>query len=130
MASIFSRIVAGEIPCYKVAEDEFHLAFLDISPLTKGHTLVIPKQEVDYLFDLDQTEYNRLQEFARLTALAIKKAMHCGRVGVCVMGLEVPHAHIHLIPFSRMEEMNFANPKLKLESTEMIEIAAKIAGSF
>jgi histidine triad (HIT) family protein len=121
MASIFSKIVAGEIPCYKVAEDEFHLAFLDISPLTKGHTLVIPKREVDYLFDLDQTEYNKLLEFARLTALAIKKAMNCDRVGVCVMGLEVPHAHIHL---------NFANPKLKLESLEMVEIANRIAGSF
>jgi len=103
---------------------------LDISPLTKGHTLVIPKQEIDYLFDLDQTEYNRLQEFARVTAIAIKKAMNCGRVGVCVMGLEVPHAHIHLIPFSKMEEMNFANPKLTLEPSEMKEIAEKIASSF
>jgi histidine triad (HIT) family protein len=127
MASIFSKIIAGEIPCYKVAEDEKHLAFLDISPLTKGHTLVIPKIEVDYIFDLDQTEYNSLQEFARKTALAIKKGIHCKRVGVCVMGLEVPHAHIHLIPFSSMSEMNFVNPKLKLEGMEMNEIAEAIA---
>ncbi|MDZ4667881.1 MAG: HIT family protein [bacterium] len=130
MPSIFTRIVAGEIPCYKIAEDEHHLAFLDISPLTKGHTLVIPKREVDYIFDLEEDEYSSLNEFVRRTALAIKKAVPCNRVGICVMGLEVPHAHIHLIPFLQMAEMNFANAKLKLEASEMQQIAAKIAANW
>lgn len=128
MASIFSRIVAGEIPCYKVAESKDYLAFLDISPLTKGHTLVIPKQEVDYLFDLENELYSGLQLFAKEVAKGIKVATG-KRVGVCVIGLEVPHAHIHLIPFTQMSEMNFANPKLKLDQNELKEIAAKIAAA-
>lgn len=128
MASIFSRIVAGEIPCYKVAETKDYLAFLDISPLSKGHTLVIPKLEVDYLFDLENELYTGLQLFAKEVAKGIKVATG-KRVGVCVIGLEVPHAHIHLIPFTQMGEMNFANSKLKLDQTELSEIAAKIAAA-
>ncbi len=127
MASIFSKIVAGEIPCYKIAEDENHLAFLDINPLTKGHTLVIPKQETDYIFDLSNEALANLHVFAKKVAQGIKQAIPCNRVGVCVMGLEVPHAHIHLIPFYTMSEMNFANPKLKLDQTEMIEICSMIS---
>lgn len=127
MASIFSKIVAGEIPCYKIAEDENHLAFLDINPLTKGHTLVIPKHETDYIFDLSNEALANLHVFAKKVAQGIKQAIPCNRVGVCVMGLEVPHAHIHLIPFYTMSEMNFANPKLKLDQTEMIEICSMIS---
>jgi len=128
MASIFSRIVAGEIPCYKIAETKDYLAFLDISPLTLGHTLVIPKLEVDYLFDLENALYLGLQLFAKEVAKGLKIATG-KRVGVCVIGLEVPHAHIHLIPFTHMGEMNFANPKLNLDQTEFKEIAAKIAAA-
>ena len=105
MASIFSRIVAGEIPCYKVAENEHYFAFLDISPVAKGHTLVIPKQEVDYIFDLDEESYNGLMTFARKVARAIDSVMDCKRVGVAVMGLEVPHAHVHLIPITTEGDM-------------------------
>jgi len=130
MASIFSKIIASQIPCYKIAENANYFAFLDINPLTKGHTLVVPKVEVDYLFDLDNETYLGLQAFAKEVALAIKKAIPCERVGVCVMGMEVPHAHIHLIPFSAMHEMNFANPKLKLGSDEMQQISAKIQQEF
>lgn len=128
--SIFSKIIRGEIPCYKVAETNSCLAFLDISPLTKGHVLVIPKTEVDYLFDLDDTTYTELQLFAKRVAVAIKKAIDCKRVGVCVIGLEVPHAHIHLIPFNTMDEMNFANTKLSLPADEMQAIANSIASQF
>ncbi|GAB1360070.1 HIT family protein [Porphyromonadaceae bacterium] len=127
MPSIFSRIVAGEIPCYKVAEDERFLAFLDISPLTKGHTLVIPKQEIDYLFDLDDDLYLGLQLFAKKVALAIKQAIPCTRVGVAVMGMEVPHAHIHLIPINKEGDMLISNPKLQLSKEEMAQIANSIA---
>lgn len=127
MPSIFSRIVAGEIPCYKVAEDERFLAFLDISPLTKGHTLVIPKQEIDYLFDLDDDLYLGLQLFAKNVALAIKQAIPCTRVGVAVMGMEVPHAHIHLIPINKEGDMLISNPKLQLSKEEMAQIANSIA---
>lgn len=125
MASIFTRIINGEIPCYKVAEDENYFAFLDISPLAKGHTLVVPKQEVDYLFDLDDELYTGLQLFAKKVARAIDKAVPCKRVGVAVIGLEVPHAHIHLIPLHN-DAINFSNPKLKLEKEEMQAIAAAI----
>ncbi|MES2656003.1 MAG: HIT family protein [Bacteroidota bacterium] len=128
--SIFSKIIQGEIPCYKVAETNNCLAFLDINPLTKGHVLVIPKTEVDYLFDLDDTLYMELQLFAKQVALAIRKVIDCNRVGVCVIGLEVPHAHIHLIPFNNMEEMNFANKKLTLQTDEMKVIANSIASQF
>lgn len=130
MPSIFSRIVAGEIPCYKVAEDERFLAFLDISPLTKGHTLVIPKQEIDYLFDLDDDLYLGLQLFAKKVALAIKQAIPCTRVGVAVMGMEVPHAHIHLIPINKEGDMLISNPKLQLSKEEMAQIANSIAEKF
>ncbi len=127
MASIFSRIVAGEIPCYKVAENEHYFAFLDISPVAKGHTLVIPKQEVDYIFDLDEEAYKGLMAFARQVARAIDSVMDCKRVGVAVMGLEVPHAHVHLIPITTEGDMNFFREKLSLPAEEMAEIAARIA---
>jgi histidine triad (HIT) family protein len=127
MASIFSRIVNNEIPAYKVAEDEKFLAFLDISPVTKGHTLVIPKKEVDYLFDLDDDLYTGLHLFAKKVAAGIKKAVDCKKVGVLVLGLEVPHAHLHLIPMqNEADVMNFSNP-MKLEKAEFEEIRKKIA---
>ncbi len=129
MASIFSRIVAGEIPCYKIAEDEHYFAFLDISPVAKGHTLVIPKHEVDYLFDLDEAEYEGLMRFARKVAKAIDSVMDCRRVGVAVMGLEVPHAHVHLIPITKESDMNFFREKLTLPAEEMQAIAARIAAA-
>jgi histidine triad (HIT) family protein len=130
MASIFTRIINGEIPCYKVAEDENYFAFLDISPLTKGHTLVIPKQETDYIFDLNDTTLSGLTLFAKKVAKAIEKSVPCLRVGVAVIGLEVPHAHVHLIPMQSMHDMNFANPKLKIPSEEMKDIAASIANNY
>ena len=130
MASIFSRIVAGEIPCYKVAEDEKYFAVLDISPVAKGHTLVIPKHEVDYIFDLDDEEYAGLTAFAKKVAAAMKKVMPCKRIGVAVLGLEVPHTHIHLVPINKESDMNFFKEKLSLPAEEMAEIAAKIAAAF
>jgi histidine triad (HIT) family protein len=126
MASIFSKIVAGEIPAYKIAENENYLAFLDIFPLTKGHTLVIPKKEVDYLFDLDNDTYLGLMEFAKKVAIGIKKAIPCNRISMQVIGLEVPHAHIHLIPINSMADCNFSNPKLKLSKEEFEDIAQMI----
>lgn len=125
--TIFSKIVAGQIPCYKVAEDEHYLAFLDINPLAKGHTLVIPKKEVDYLFDLDDDTYTGLMVFARKVAKGLKLAIDCKRVGVAVLGMEVPHAHIHLIPLKNESDMNFSNPKLSISGDKMAEIAAKIS---
>ena len=130
MASIFTKIVNGEIPAYKIAEDDRFLAFLDINPLTKGHTLVIPKQETDYLFDLDEDLFADLNRFAHKVAKAIKPAMNCKRVGVCVIGFEVPHAHVHLIPINGMSDMNFSLPKLKLSKEEFEEVAAKIKAQF
>lgn len=127
MASIFSRIVAGEIPCHKVAEDANFLAFLDISPLAKGHLLVIPKLEIDYIFDLDDKLYVDLHLFAKKVAIALKKAIPCARIGVTVIGLEVPHTHIHLIPINGVNDMNFEREKLSLTKEEMQEIAASIA---
>ena len=126
MPGIFSKIISGEIPVYKVAETAKYIAFLDISPLKKGHTLVIPKKEVDYLFDLDEETYFGLTAFAREVALAIKKAIPCNRVGVAVIGLEVPHAHIHLIPINAENDMNFRNEKLKLSPQEFEAIASSI----
>lgn len=126
MASIFSRIVAGEIPCYKIAENERYFAFLDISPLTPGHTLVIPKREVDYVFDLDDVEIAEINIFAKKVAEALRKAIPCKRIGSAVIGLEVPHAHIHLIPIQKERDMLFSNPKLKLSQEEMERIAADI----
>lgn len=126
MASIFSRIVAGEIPCYKIAEDENFFAFLDINPLSLGHTLVIPKKEIDYLFDLEDKEFADINVFSKKIAVAIKKAIPCKRVGAAVIGLEVPHAHIHLIPIQKESDMLFSNPKLSLAPEVMEKIAADI----
>lgn len=127
MPTIFSRIVAGEIPCYKVAEDEKHFAFLDINPVAPGHVLVIPKQEVDYIFDLNDQDYADLQIFAKRVAEAIKQALPCRRVGVAVMGMEVPHTHIHLIPINEEADMNFFKEKSALSAEEMADIASKIS---
>lgn len=124
--TIFSRIIAGEIPCYKVAEDEKYFAFLDISPLAKGHTLVIPKREVDYIFDLTNEEIAGLQVFAKKVAVAIKKAIPCVKVGQCVLGLEVPHAHIHLVPMQSEADLRFTNPRVELSAEEFEEIAKSI----
>jgi len=126
MASIFSKIVTGEIPSYKIAEDEKYYAFLDINPLTKGHTLVITKQETDYLFDLDDELLAGLMVFAKKIARAIDKAVDCKRVGVAVLGLEVPHAHIHLIPLHSEADISFSNPKLKFSQEEFEQIAESI----
>lgn len=126
MATIFSMIVAGEIPCYKIAEDDKFFAFLDINPLVKGHTLVIPKQEVDYIFDLSDEDLAAMQVFAKKVALAIGKAFPCIKVGQAVLGLEVPHAHIHLVPMQSEKDMLFSNPKLKLTPEEFAEVAAAI----
>jgi histidine triad (HIT) family protein len=126
MASIFSKIVAGEIPCYKVAETEDFLAFLDVFPLRKGHTLVIPKKEVDYIFDLDDETYAGLHMFAKIVAKAVEKAIPCKRIGTAVVGLEVPHTHIHLVPINSVADIDFSQPKLKFSEDEMKEIAAAI----
>lgn len=126
MTSIFSRIISGEIPCYKVGENATCFAFLDISPLAAGHVLVVPKVEVDYLFDISDALYVDLMNFARKVAIAQRKVIPCQRIGVAVIGLEVPHAHIHLIPMNSVSDMNFARPKLKLPSQEMQSIAEKI----
>ena len=126
MVSIFSRIIAGEIPSYKIAENDHYIAFLDVFPLKKGHTLIVPKKEVDYIFDLDDVTYNGLMSFSKEVAVAIKKAMPCNRIGVSVIGLEVPHAHVHLIPMNTMNDVNFANEKLKLSIEELELIATEI----
>jgi histidine triad (HIT) family protein len=126
MATIFTKIVRGEIPCYKIAEDEKYLAFLDINPLEKGHTLVIPKKENDYIFDLDDETYTGLYLFAKKVAGAIDKAITCKRVAVAVLGLEVPHTHIHLIPMNDLGATNFTKPKLTFKKEEFEEIADKI----
>ena len=126
MATIFSKIVAGDIPSYKVAENELFYAFLDINPLAKGHTLVIPKREVDYFFDLTDEEIAAMQVFAKQVACAIKRAFPCIKVGQAVLGLEVPHAHIHLVPMQSEKDMLFTNPKLQLSPEEFREIAEKI----
>ena len=123
MPSIFSKIVYGDIPAFKVAEDENHLAFLDIFPLAKGHVLVIPKKETDYIFDLDSEEYLGLFNFAKKVAKAMDKVISCARIGVAVIGLEVPHAHIHLVPLQNVSDINFERPKLKFPDSEMKEIA-------
>ena len=130
MATIFSRIAAGEIGCYKVAEDDRHFAFLDINPVAAGHVLVIPKKEVDYIFDLEEDEYADLQKFARRVAIAMRHAIPCKRIGVAVMGLEVPHAHIHLIPINRESDMNFFKDKLSPTPERMKQIAEDIAKEF
>ncbi len=128
--SIFSKICAGEIPSYKCAESKDFYAFLDINPLVKGHTLVIPRREVDYIFDMTDDEIGEFQKFAKKVAVAIKTAFPCVKVGQAVLGLEVPHAHIHLIPMQSEKDMNFANQKLQLPAEEMQEIASKIFEAF
>jgi histidine triad (HIT) family protein len=128
--TIFSKIIKGDIPCYKVAEDDEFFAFLDIAPLQKGHTLVVPKREEDYFFDLSDEEIGRMQIFAKHVAVAIKKAIPCVKVGQAVLGLEVPHAHVHLVPMQSEKDLNFANKKLELSSEEMTAIAASIAAQF
>ena len=125
MASIFTKIINGEIPSYKIAEDENFFAFLDINPNAKGHTLCIPKKEVDKVFDLDEETYNGLMSFSRKVAIALEKASNCKRVGVAVIGLEVPHVHVHLIPLNDMKEMTFKH-KVSLEKDEFIDIAERI----
>jgi histidine triad (HIT) family protein len=130
MPSIFTKIVKGEIPSYKVAESEYCYAFLDINPLAKGHTLVIPKKEVDYILDLDDQLYNDLFAFAKKVGKAVEKVVPCKRMGMIVFGLDVPHAHIHLIPINKSSEMNFSSPKVKLSNEEYLEIAEKISEIF
>lgn len=127
MATIFSRIIAGEIPCYKVAENEKFFAFLDINPLKKGHTLVVPKQETDYIFDLEDELLGEMMIFAKQVAAKIKQEIECNRVAVVVLGLEVPHAHIHLIPIESENDVDFHREKLKLTPEEFSEIAAKLS---
>ena len=128
MASIFTKIINGEIPCYKIAEDEHHLAFLDIMPIAKGHTLVIPKKEVDFIFDMEAEEHKRLWAFAQEVAKKVKAAIPCVKVGVAVVGLEVPHTHIHLVPINEIKDLNFANEKLKFTDEEFREIQKAITG--
>lgn len=127
MPTVFSRIAAGEIPCYKVAENDEFLAFLDITPVCEGHTLVIPKKETDYIFDLDNDHLCRLHLFAKLVAAKMRKAVPCQRIGIAVVGLEVPHAHIHLLPLRSMDDIDFKKPRLKLSAERMNELAAQIA---
>ena len=126
MASIFTRIIQGEIPSYKIAEDDRFFAFLDISPLAKGHTLVVPKQEIDYIFDLDSDMHRDLWDFARKVGYGLRKAVPCKRIGIAVIGLEVPHAHIHLIPMNQVSDLNFARPKLSFPAEEMEAVASAI----
>ena len=130
MPTIFTRIVNGEIPCYKVAEDDQFLAFLDINPLAKGHTLVIPKKEIDYLFDVEDDLYSDMWLFSRKVALAIEKVVPCRRIGIAVLGLEVPHAHIHLVPINSVYDIDFSKPKLKLSQEEFQLLAGRIAGEY
>lgn len=130
MASIFTKIIKGEIPCYKVAETDDFLAFLDIRPLAKGHTLCIPKKEVDYIFDLDDETYTGLNLFAKKVAKALETHLECKRVGVLVIGTEVPHAHIHLIPFKEEIQMSILSPKVEITSKEMADLAAEVKATF
>lgn len=126
MASIFTKIIQGEIPCYKVAESADYFAFLDIQPRTKGHTLVVPKQEVDYIFDLEEEAYTGLMEFARKVAKAVEQAVPCERIGMAVIGLEVPHTHVHLVPINAIGDLNFSRPAAELSPAEFEAIAAAI----
>ena len=130
MATIFTKIINGEIPSYKIAENDKFFAFLDINPMSKGHTLVVPKQEIDYIFDLEDNLLSDMMLFSKKVAAAIEKAITCERVGVMVIGMEVPHAHIHLIPIQKEGDMNMSNPKLKLSQDEFEKIASDIRNSF
>lgn len=127
MSTIFSKIINGEIPCYKVAEDEQFLAFLDVNPIAKGHVLVVPKKEVDYIFDLDDDTTAALYVFAKKVAKGIKKVVPCVKVGVAVVGLEVPHAHVHLVPMNSIADLNFTGPRVKLSESEFVELCNAIA---
>jgi len=127
MATIFTKIIKGEIPCYKIAENENYFAFLDINPLRAGHTLVVSKRETDYIFDLEDVYLSGMIVFSKKIAVAIKRAIPCNRIGVAILGLEVPHAHIHLVPMDTMEDINFRNPKFKFTVEEFKDIAAKIS---
>ena len=128
MRSIFSKIIAGEIPCYKIAEDDNHIAFLDVNPNAKGHTLCVPKKEVNKLFDLDATSYAALMEFSRTVALGLRKTVPCKRIGMTVIGLEVPHVHVHLVPLNAMEDATFGK-KEQIDADEMTALAKQIAVS-
>jgi histidine triad (HIT) family protein len=130
VASIFTRIIKGEIPCFKIAENEGYFAFLDIHPLAKGHTLVVPKKEVDYIFDIDDSTLEGMIVFAKNVAKAIEKVIPCKRIGIAVLGLEVPHAHIHLVPINGGHDIEFSRPKLSLGSEEMNDIATKITKAY
>ncbi|MEM9548601.1 MAG: HIT domain-containing protein [Bacteroidota bacterium] len=130
MASIFTKIINGEIPSYKIAEDDEHYAFLDINPQAKGHTLVIPKAEVDYIFDLTDEQLSKLHVFAKKVAAALESTLECKRVGVLVIGTEVPHAHVHLIPFTEERQMAITNGKMIISSEEMVSIAARTSIKF
>lgn len=129
MASIFTRIINGEIPCYKVAETERAFAFLDIRPLMPGHTLVVPKSEVDHLYELDDADYRAVFDLVRAVASAQKHELTCNRVGLSVLGFEVPHAHVHVVPLRSEEDLNFANPKLQLDAEEMSAIAERLSAA-
>ena len=126
MSSIFSKIINGDIPCYKIAEDHSFLAFLDIHPLVKGHTLVIPKKEIDYIFDIDDHTLSEMMVFSKMVAAKLKAAIPCKRIGISVIGLEVPHAHIHLVPINEIQDMNFSKAKMELSDDEMIAIQERI----
>ncbi len=126
MPTLFTRIINGEIPCHKIAENEFFFAFLDIMPLAPGHVLVVPKKQIDYIFDLDDELLSGILPFAKKIANAMEKVITCERIGISVIGLEVPHAHLHLIPLRTMDDINFSRPKLKMSDKELAEIAAKI----
>lgn len=130
MASIFTKIIKGEIPCYKIAEDENYFAFLDISPLALGHTLVVPKQEVDYIFNLEDDVLSGLNIFAKKVAKAVEKTIPCKRIGIAVIGIEVPHTHIHLVPINKVGDLNFANPKLEVAPEKLADIADQIRKNF
>ena len=130
MASIFTKIIQGEIPCYKVAEDDQFFAFLDIRPLAKGHTLVVPKQEIDYIFDIDDNLIADMMKFSKKLGLAIEKVVPCKRMGMTVLGLEVPHAHIHLVPINSVYDIDFKKPPVDMEQQEFIDLAEQISAVF
>lgn len=130
MPSLFTRIINGEIPSYKIAENASFYAFLDINPLAKGHALVIPKKEVDYIFDLDSSTYSRLFEFSKKVAAAIESVIECERIGISVIGLEVPHAHVHLIPINQIGDMNFSKQRVALSQAEFSSVADQIRAAF
>jgi len=130
MASIFSKIIKGEIPAHKIAENDRYLAFLDIRPLAKGHTLVIPKEEIDYIFDMEDSHLGGLMAFAKTVAKAIEAAIPCERIGIAVLGLEVPHAHVHLIPINEVSDISFGKPPLEFSQDELAEIAAEIRSNY